>query len=1223
MCSKRLDPIYRGLCPICGGDAYASELLDFGNCGKCGVSIDSSLNAYSLMRVLEDDLRDFTGFFAKATNGLKPWGAQVTWVKRLLNGENTVIIAPTGMGKTTLLMIYSLYHVVHGRGRVLYLAPTRALAKQIFRKLIEYSRNICGGSDCLRIVFYDSGLSKKKRLEILDRISRREYDILILTNHFLIRRYDLVAGDNGVNLIIIDDVDSLMRSSRNVLKLMKLLGYSDELIEKAKRRNSIIWKIMLSKSLNRVEDYQKYVEELIGVEEEINKLLSSIGRRQVVVASATGRMRGVYAKIMRDLLRIDVSGITIYGRNITDTYLLFNNIDDAVGKLLGIVRVLGNGGLFFISPRHPLKDLLVRIIKRVKDELERQGYRVAYASPNTIKKFISGEYDFLIGSSSYYGVSVRGIDAPETIKYVVFFGTPLFSIGLEQFLASPNMLIRVSLLLSELLGDNGFRRLATSIRKLVFPLSSGELRLLSMLLKNKITPNDLGGSRILKIYDEIRKYYEEIMGSLKKIISVKNVVDMGTITFYHDGDKYYALIPDVMTYIQASGRCSRLYLGRMTHGLSIILEYNEFSNLVNGLSLKMSMFSRGFGFKSIDEVDLSSEKRKIISSRRNLNGPTLKYRNILVVVESPTKAKTIARFFGKPVRRRIGSVSVYEIPFVNDDEVIHLNIMATRGHLFDLTTDPSVPNHGVLIDDLRISPVYESIKRCRICGYQFTHGDQCPRCGSRSFIDSFEVVSVLRKLAGEADEVYIATDPDIEGEKIAYDVYLSIKGFTEKVWRIELHEITLNEFLKALRNKRSINYRLVEAEIYRRVLDRVIGFSLSHELWRKYSLKWLGAGRVQTPVLGWIINRYREYLRNKCRRIVFKINELKLTIPICIDKSDRDLYGRLKNAREIMFEVVNKWVETVNPKPPYTTDELLYDASRIGIPASLTMKIAQELFESGLITYHRTSYHHVSSTGIGVASKYLKNKGLDNLFQPSHWGGKGAHEAIRPVHSLDREDLEKAVVEGILSPVIPLTWIHYRIYDLIFRRFIASQMRPYKILIGRFKVFIDNLYVNTIDLPIRIVEDGFNKVLGIRVYEALDINDKITFSISSVNSRITSTIPLYSEGGIVKAMKDNGLGRPSTYSKILSSIIRHGYVIRSKKKGFLIPTKRGVEVYEYISSKYPDLVSVETTRRMEELIDAIASGEASAVDEITNVIERVKDYGLPLSISEIMGSVSA
>ncbi|MCD6301518.1 MAG: reverse gyrase, partial [Staphylothermus sp.] len=433
---------------------------------------------------------------------------------------------------------------------------------------------------------------------------------------------------------------------------------------------------------------------------------------------------------------------------------------------------------------------------------------------------------------------------------------------------------------------------------------------------------------------------------------------------------------------------------------------------------------------------------------------------------------------------------------------------------------------------------------------------------------------------------------------------------------------TVSEFMKALDNKRSIDLKLVEAEIYRRVMDRLIGFSLSQELWRVYGKKWYGAGRVQTPVLGWIINSYNEYLANKCRKIIIKTNRVPLKISVCIDHKDKDLYKKLKSLKRIILKKKRMFIDEVKPAPPYTTDELLFDASRIGIPSALTMKIAQELFESGLITYHRTDSHYVSSTGISIASKYVEEKGLSKLFRPSHWGSKGAHEAIRPVHPLDREDLEKAIVEGLISPVIPLTWLHFRVYDLIFRRFIASQMKPYKVLKAEFLVKLAEGLEHNIVLDVDIVEEGFNVVKPIRTYPELKNIDEVELEVSGVKSLIASKKPLYNEGSIIKKMREEGLGRPSTYSKIISSIVRHGYIIRSKKKGYLIPTKSGIQVYDYLFKNYPLLVSVETTKKMEQVIDLIAYGKVGAVGKIVEFYELIKNYKLPLTIKEVEAYVN-
>ncbi len=1199
-----LNPVYKRLCPVCGGEAEADSLEETGICNKCLLRNSNGLNAYTLHQVLRDELQEFKRFFEKIT-GFKLWGAQETWVKRLLNRENTVIIAPTGMGKTTLLLVYTLYMARYDK-KTLILAPTKALAKQIYTRLLDYSGK---ASVKARIIYYDSSKSKKKREEILNQIQNNEYDILVLTNHFMIRRSDLINRDY-IDLIIVDDVDSLLKSNRNIKRLIKLMGYDENIIEKMREKHRILWKLVLSRTFDNQELFNEYITKLLEIEEEIERELKSKPRKQVVIASATGRMKGVYAKILRDLLMIDVSGITIYGRNITDTYKVFNGKPKPI---LEVLEKLGPGGLILVSPRHPFKSELEKLASTIEEDLRSKGYRVDRATPRSIEKFTRGELDYVIGTSSYYGVSVRGIDAPETIKYVVFLGTPVFTIELESLLSSPSLMIRTALYLYEVTRENRYRELAVNIRKRIFTLNPGELRILSMMLKGKLTVEDVDNDKLKGIYEELLEYYKVLVEETKELLRKHKVLAMNTITLlYRDTDeRYLAIIPDVYTYIQASGRSSRLYLGRMTHGLSIIFEYSILENLVKSLDLRMGFYANTRLFKPLDSIDLDKELEEIKRSREKMREGRVKYKNVLLVVESPTKAKTIARFFGKPVRRKIGSLSIYEIPFTRGDEILHLNILATRGHIFDLTTEPSKGLYGILFTNGYVAPVYDTIKRCRVCGHQFTYGDNCPRCGSKSYIDSIEVVNVLRKLAEEAHEIFIATDPDIEGEKIAYDVYLVVKSFNKNIWRIELHEITLREFMHAIENKRSINKKLVEAEIYRRVLDRLIGFSLSQKLWSIYGKKWFGAGRVQTPVLGWVIDRFREYNANKCRKIVYKLIDVPgLYVKVCIPYGDKELYKKLLEIETTTLTLVRCSDTTINPAPPYTTDQLLYDAARQGIPASTAMKIAQELFESGLITYHRTNSTYVSSTGINVAMKYLEEKGLAKYSRPSHWGSPGAHEAIRPVYPLDRYDLEKAVAEGLISPVVPLTGLHYRVYDMIFKRFIASQMKSYRVKRSLYKVDLGGLYGVELTLDTRVIEDGFNLIVKPKIYVELEGKDKLESRVEVVAKYVTSTTPLYSEGDIILKMKKEGLGRPSTYAKILGNLRRHGYVLRSKKRGFLIPSKTGIEVYSYLSRNYPELVSVEVTRKMESIIDLIAEGRYSSSHAILEVLETIKEHGL-------------
>jgi len=287
------------------------------------------------------------------------------------------------------------------------------------------------------------------------------------------------------------------------------------------------------------------------------------------------------------------------------------------------------------------------------------------------------------------------------------------------------------------------------------------------------------------------------------------------------------------------------------------------------------------------------------------------------------------------------------------------------------------------------------------------------------------------------------------------------------------------------------------------------------------------------------------------------------------------------------------------------------------------MRIAQDLFESGLITYHRTSSTYVSSTGIGIALKYLESKGLSEYKNPSHWGSPGAHEAIRPTYPVDAQDLEKAVAEGLITPTLPLSNLHYRVYDMIFKRFIASQMKPYVVERRIFKLAFPGIYEVEIAVDTGIVEHGFDLVVKPLVYPALKSVDEVVVKVTPVAKYVASTKPLYSEGEVVFEMKKQGLGRPSTYAKIIENLVKHGYVVKSEKRGFLIPTKTGIEVYNYLTRTFPELTSVELTRRMEKTIDLIESGQLDSGKALEDLINTVTAYGL-IRIGEVaVASISS
>lgn len=1197
-----ITPIYRDACPVCGEDALSIDIELHGSCSKCIGKNDNPLSIVN--EVVSHDEKEFVNFFVKTTS-LNPWGAQRHWLKRLLRGENTVLVAPTGIGKTTLLIVYALYSAIKGK-KVLYVTPTRSLMHQTLQKLREYSEKV--GSGYPEIVCYDSSQNKKKKEAVLEKVKGCNYNLLLVTNRFLLKNHDLIKQCKP-DLVVVDDVDSLIKSDKSAQNLIKLLGFSENAIELAKKRMNILWRIVLGKVCGK--KVEELVKEYIELDRDLEIEVSKSKLSQLVVASATGKSRGLASKLLRDLLKIDLSGITIYGRNITDCYKTVGNTSEVFEVVLNVIKKLGKGCILYLSPRHPYRKMYEELINNLVVELARQGYSASKTSPKSINNFTNGRLDILVGYSTYYGSSVRGLDAPKYIKYVVFLGTPVFSISLENFLAKLNMLTRVLIEVSAKINDPLLKKLALEVRRKTLMLSPSEKKLISFALIGKIPETALENiQRLYDLYLEIKEVYTRTLNIVKEILDRNKVLHVGTLTLIHTQDRYLALIPDTMTYVQASGRTSRLVGNKMTHGLSFIVELSELSNLIYGLEQRLRIYSKELSFKLLENTSLEEEMKLLRLTREGSGGEALSYRSILLVVESPTKAKSITRFFGKPSARRIGDINVYTIPAKIGNEVIEFNVVATRGHLYDLVTNNNGGLHGILIESSYVKPIYTTIKKCKLCGTQFLDQDKCPRCGSIAFLDSKYIINVLRKLAMEVDEVYIATDPDLEGEKIAYDVYVSIYPLNRNVWRIELHEITLQELLKAIRGKRSIDKRLVEAEMYRRVLDRLVGFALSKKLQVIYGLKFLGAGRVQTPVLGLIIDRYKEHLANKCKRIWLKTSPFDFQIALIIDKNHDDLVEKVKKAREIELLKISEEVIEVLPKPPYTTDELLSDASKIGLPVEVAIKIAQDLFEAGLITYHRTDSTYVSSTGINLARDYLTNRGLLKYFKPSHWGSQGTHEAIRPVYPLDSESLIQAIEEGLVAVVIPLTKTHFKLYDLIFKRFIASQLKGYKVVKGRFSVILDNILLSEIELTIDVLEDGFNLLIPIKVYRELRNMERVKLLISDLKIYDSSKTPLYTDGDVVTLMKKLGIGRPSTYAKILSSIKGHGYVIKSKNRKKLIPTKRGVEVYSYLNTYYSDLISVEVTRKMENIIEKISRGEIQGVEAVQGVLVSLVEYGL-------------
>jgi len=315
------------------------------------------------------------------------------------------------------------------------------------------------------------------------------------------------------------------------------------------------------------------------------------------------------------------------------------------------------------------------------------------------------------------------------------------------------------------------------------------------------------------------------------------------------------------------------------------------------------------------------------------------------------------------------------------------------------------------------------------------------------------------------------------------------------------------------------------------------------------------------------------------------------------------------------------WTEEVNPLPPFTTDELIYEASaRLGFSAPLTMKLAQDLFYSGLITYHRTDSTRVSDAGIAVARQYLESHGLGQYFKPRGWGAGGAHEAIRPTRPLSAEELERAILDGSVNVPMQLTGAHYRLYQLIFERFIASQMAPAVLEKAVVKLSLGSL-TSEVEAVIGVVKEGFTLVSRPRLeaWVSREVGKEYRVQLSGVKIFKGSLTQLYRSGDLVMLMKKKNIGRPSTYAKVLEANMRHGYVIETKKAKFIVPTSLGMRVYDVLtSSPFAPLLSEEASRVLEESLDKIEQGDLKASDFVVSIkdeiSQRLKEAGFTLNL---------
>ena len=1286
--------IYRRSCPNCGGSIGEVRLRLGLPCERCLPEIPSdrsleyvyrrlaelgSLGRLSEIYELERRAGELSSFFEKAL-GYPPWGAQRTWIKRFVRGDSFSIIAPTGVGKTTFGIIAALYLACTGGGKSYIVVPTTTLVNQALKK----ARILASNAGCSpRIVAIHGKMRRGEKEEALKAVELGDFDILISTVAFARKNVDMLAS-KGFKFVFVDDVDAVLKSGRSVDVVLKLVGFTASDIELGLKVLSLQRELArLQESEVKNEDVMRRIEELRSQLEEYRGKLKGRGSvARLIVSSATGRPRGSRVRLFRVLLGFEAGGRGDIGlRNIVDTYVIpEGSVEDEVVRL---VKKLGSGTLVYV-PLDQGIEAAERLAKRLREEgVKAEAYH-ARTPFRVLRDFIEGRVDVLVGVANYYGALVRGIDLPERVKYAVFAGVPRHKFSIEVEEPHPASLARLLSLLAEVsLADvaESARRYLAEMRRMLRRFSPAYLQFLA----EKVLEGDVeAGGRSSRILAEAYNFVRQALRDPEVWRELKSRSDVGIVEV--NGSKYI-LVADVATYLQASGRTSRLYAGGITKGLSIVVVDNM--NVFKGLMARSRMIA-DVKWSKLEDIPLDEVIREIEEDRRRVSsilrgkvvvGELVK--SALLVVESPNKARTIASFFGQPSIRVFPSgLRVYEVSIHN----LVLSIAASGGHVFDLVPrvlEEDIPGSarsyvegdvfGVLsfkVDGGRFfTPVFSSIKRCLSCGHQFTEDrDTCPRCGSSNIRDSMSVIEDLRRVAWETDMVLIGTDPDTEGEKIGWDLALLLRPYNSNIYRLEFHEVTRPAILRALREaleeRRGIREKLVEAQLVRRIEDRWIGFTLSPLLWCVFwplycsELRELGviseagrcserfnfnlsAGRVQTPTLGWVVKRHEESRRKVEIYTLYHNGNPLITlredeVGFELRRALRDL-ARRGEVIEVAVREISREQVTVNPPPPYTTDAMIADASRIlGMSAPETMRIAQDLFEWGLITYHRTDSTRVSERGLEIAEEYLRSKFGDlvqELYKPRRWGEGGAHEAIRPVRPIDASTLQLLVEEGALELPGRLTQRHLRLYDMIFRRFIASQMREAIAVRASYELEILGYKVNhsrIIGIGVEGVESskGFTLLWSnVRVEEPL----KPGFIRVNVEVRKVGAKPPYTQGELVEEMKARGIGRPSTYAKIVETLLKRGYVIPLKThRGYIVASRRGRAVYRFLSEdtanaseelygslavhlrRVPQLISEERTRILERLMDEIEEGLKDWVSVLNDIYEEIEGLSLPI-----------
>ncbi len=560
----------------------------------------------------------------------------------------------------------------------------------------------------------------------------------------------------------------------------------------------------------------------------------------------------------------------------------------------------------------------------------------------------------------------------------------------------------------------------------------------------------------------------------------------------------------------------------------------------------------------------------------------------LVIVESPAKAKTIGKFLGK-----------------------NYTVKASVGHVRDL------PKSKLGIDvENNFEPNYITIRG---------KGD---------------IIKELKKEAKKADSIYLATDPDREGEAISWHLANILNLDYNKDIRIEFNEITKDAIKNASKNPRRINLDLVDAQQARRVLDRLVGYNISPLLWKKIE-KGLSAGRVQSVALKLVIDREREIMDFKPEEywtleLEVKKEKKKFTAKYAGNlKKEKISKNKLKNEDEVKQILDNLNKEKINvykieksksyskPSAPFTTSSLQQEANRrLNFTAKKTMMVAQQLYEGinikgegsvGLVTYIRTDSFRLSDEAVNSSREYITQNYGEKYYEKRVYSKskksenkvQDAHEAIRPTSvARNPEQIKDS-----------LTSDQYKLYSLIWKRFVASQMVD-----ARYDV--TKILLNNNDSIFEangkvLVFEGFKAVYKYndesesRLLPEVEVNEQLDVLKVDPEQHFTQPPARYTEASLIKDLEEKGIGRPSTYAPTITTITSRDYVV--KEKSYLMPTDMGFLVTEMMEKYFSNIVNERFTAEMENNLDEIASGKKEWHEVIQ---EFYKDFKQELDVAE-------